>query len=137
MSRSGITMSALSQSLNFLHQNTSTVSVVYPNSATTTMVYISDKAKGDGYYGSSDGMHTAMYTATMNFVGTITMQATLASEPIEADWFNVTGTDVSYNVLNDRHTSTVDYCNFTGNFVWVRGYIAIDAGSVDSILYNH
>lgn len=130
-------MSALSQSLSFLHQNTSTVSVVYPNTATTTMVYLSDKAKGDGYYGSSDGLHTVMYTATMNFVGTMSMQATLASEPVEADWFNIANTAVSYNVLDDRYTTTVDYTNFTGNFVWVRGCIAIDAGSVDSILYNH
>ena len=31
----------------------------------------------------------------------------------------------------------IDYYNFTGNFVWVRGVVIIEAGTVNSILYNH
>jgi len=131
-------MSALSKGLEFsIYNSTSSVAVVYPNSATNTMVYNSYREKGDGYYGSSDGLHTVMYTANSNFVGTVTMQATLATAPQESDWFTVDGTTVNYTYMNMRNTSTVDCFNFTGNFVWVRGQVMIDQGVVQSILYNH
>lgn len=134
-------MSALSQSLTFIPaqsvNSTGTVSITYPNTATNTLVYYSDKVKGDGYYSASDGLHTVMYTATPTFLGTVTMQATLSIAPVEGDWFNVVGTTTSYNKFNIRDTNTVDYCNFVGNFVWVRGQVAISQGSVDSIQYNH
>lgn len=134
-------MPALSQSLLFTPANsvgtTATVAVVYPNTATTTLTYVSEKAKGDGYFGSSDGLHTVMYAASSAFVGTITMQATLATEPTSSDWFNVAGTTSTYTALNIRSTSTVDAYNFTGNFVWVRGKVQINAGSVFMVQYNH
>jgi hypothetical protein len=130
-------MPALSESLNFVVGNQNNVSVTYPNSGTSTLVYFSDKTKGDGYFNSSDGIHTVMYTATPTFVGTVTTQATLASEPTSSDWFDVSNTTVSYRVLDDRSTSTVDYFNFAGNFVWIRGKIQIDSGTVQSILINH
>lgn len=129
-------MSALSQSLTFTINNTSTVAVTYPNTATNTLIYKSSKERGDGYYGG-DGFHTVMYTATADFHGTVTMQATLAIAPTETDWFNVNGTSISYTPLDVRTTSTVDYFNFTGNFVWVRGHVAINAGTVQAIEYNH
>lgn len=134
-------MTALSQSLLFVPANsvgnTATVAVVYPNTATTTQVYLSEKSKGDGYYGASDGLHTVMYAATTEFAGTVSMQATLATDPVEADWFNVSDTSVRYTSFDVRTTSTVDMFNFTGNFVWVRGSVEIDAGSVLMIQYNH
>jgi len=135
-------MSALSQSLTFVPANsvgnTATVAVVYPNTATSTQAYISDKVKGDGYFGSSDGLHTVMYVADSLFVGTLTMQATLATSPIETDWFTVVNTAVTYTELdNERRTNTADCVNFTGNFVWVRGNVQIDAGTVLMFQYNH
>jgi hypothetical protein len=130
-------MPALSQSLLFTVNSASTVVVDYPNTGTTTMIYLSDKVKGDGYFGGSDGLHTVMYTATPTFVGTVTMQATLASEPTANDWFVISDTTTEYTALNNRTTSTVDLHNFTGNFVWIRGYIAIYDGAVSNISYNH
>ena len=130
-------MPSLSQSLSFIVNSTSTVVVDYPNTGTSTMVYISDKVKGDGYFGGSDGFHTVMYTAGPDFVGTVTMQATLASAPSEADWFNITNTTSTYRLVDARDTGTVDLRNFIGNFVWVRGHISIEQGVVSSIRYNH
>lgn len=131
-------MPALSQSLQFVnYNNTASVQVVYPNSATSVMIYKSDSVKGDGYYGSSDGFHTAMVTASMNFVGTATIQASLATAPVETDWFNVDGARVTYTVMDDRNTSTVDSFNFDGNFVWLRGVVEILDGAIESILVNH
>ncbi len=138
-------MPSLSQGLEFItYTNTASVQVVYPLFTSTqgTLVYSSIKSKGDGYYGGSDGIHTVMYTYDSNFVGTITMQATLATAPTEADWFDIadttselTETSVNYNNINV--TIQTEYRNFTGNFVWVRGHIAIDSGQVHSILLNH
>jgi hypothetical protein len=131
-------MPSLSQGLTFITYNSSSsVAVVYPNSGTGVLLYDSTPVQGDGYYGSSDGLHTVMYTATPTFVGTITMQASLATSPTETDWFTVDSTSRTYTELDTRTTSTVDYYNFTGNFVWVRGYISIESGTVESILYNH
>ncbi|WNA15948.1 hypothetical protein XaC1_305 [Xanthomonas phage XaC1] len=41
-----------------------------------------------GYYGSTTGLHTLSFTLR-NFVGRISVQATLASIPTEEDWFNI------------------------------------------------
>jgi hypothetical protein len=130
-------MPALSQSLEFVVNTTSTVSIMYPNNTSTMMVYVSDKVKGDGYYGGSDGLHTVTYTCAPTFVGTVTMQASLAAAPTDADWFTVPNTDVRYTTFNDRSTSTVDYYNFQGNYVWLRGRVAIADGAVEVIHYNH
>ena len=130
-------MPALSQGLTFLVDNTSTVYVSYPNTATGVQVYYSNRAQGDGYYGASDGVHTVMYTTTSEFDGSVSMQATLASNPTESDWFDVTNTSVSYNSMDMRDFPSVDYFNFTGNFVWVRGVVSINNGAVESIQYNH
>jgi hypothetical protein len=134
-------MSSLSQSLTFKIPNgnttTNSTQVSYLNTATGTLVFNSEKTQGDGYFGGSDGLHTVMYTATPNFVGTVSMQASLASDPGLSDWFDVANTAVSYTVLQNRTSPTVDYFNFTGNYVWIRGVVSIDAGAVESILYNH
>lgn len=131
-------MPALSQGLEFInYTGTASVAVVYPNSGTGTLIYHSFKVKGDGYYGSSDGLHTIQYSATQNFIGTMTMQASLATEPTETDWFNIANTEKIYTELDDRNTSTVDCFNFLGNFIWVRGSLSIDQGEMLSMLYNH
>src|SRR4051812_45189707 len=102
-------MSALSQSLTFNQFTTSTAEVIYPVTATTTMIYTSSRTKGDGYYGSSDGLHTVSYVAAPTFIGTITVQASLATEPTEADWFFVPGTTSTYTLFNERDDFTIDY----------------------------
>jgi len=131
-------MPSLAQSLSFItYTNTASTQVVYPNSTDTTMVYYSDPVKGDGYYSASDGLHTVMYTLDINFIGTVTMQASLASQPTEADWFELSNVSSSYNDMSNLQSTQIDYYNFTGNFVWVRGVVTIEGGTVNSILYNH
>jgi len=130
-------MPALSQGLQFpIYNSTSSVAVVYPNNTGTVQTYYSESVKGDGYYGSSDGLHTVMYTMDINFIGTVTMQASLATAPVEGDWFFVEGVTSSYTSMSNLQFTQVDYYNFTGNFVWVRGVVQISAGTA-SILYNH
>jgi hypothetical protein len=130
-------MPALSQGLQFpIYNSTSSVAVVYPNHTGTVQTYHSEPVKGDGYYGSSDGLHTVMYTMDINFIGTVTMQASLATTPVEGDWFSVDDVTSSYTSMSNLQFTQIDYYNFTGNFVWVRGVVQISAGTA-SILYNH
>jgi hypothetical protein len=97
--------------------------------------------KGDGYFGSADGLHTVTYTVTPNFEGTLTMQASLATNPVEADWFGIRDTTVEYTTPIVPATTTTNYTNFTGNFVWVRAVVHRSTtqpnGSVLFINYNH
>lgn len=115
-------------------------------SAAGTSYFISNKERGDGYYSSGDGFHTVTYKVQPSFSGTLTVQATLATSPTEADWFTVDGTTVNYVSTTSVLTTTTAYTNFTGNFVWVRAtvhrspYIWNQAdlnGSVNYINYNH
>ena len=96
--------------------------------------FVSDKAKGDGYYSQPDGVHTVAYQVSSDFNAdaTIKMQGTLATTPTEDDWFDVTGTTFTAD------TSTVtSSANFTGNYVWVRSRPqSMTAGTVNSILLN-
>lgn len=134
-------MPALSQNLVFIVPNEGSpyrsVLINYPNTGTTTLIYTSEKVKGEGYYSSGDGLHTVSITTNRYFEGTVKIQATLASEPQESDWFDVKNTSVTYAQIDVRSSNSVDLFNFTGNFVWVRGHISIDTGTVLSIDYNH
>jgi len=97
--------------------------------------FVSDKAKGDGYYSQTDGVHTVAYqvSADFNANATIKIQGSLATTPAEDDWFDVSGTTFTAD------TSTVtSSANFTGNFVWVRSKAqSVTAGTVNSILLNN
>jgi len=112
-------------------------------STTTTLDhtgFVTDKAKGDGYYSQTDGVHTVAYhpSATINDDSTIglIMQGSLATTPTEDDWFDISGTSI--NQTNIDGSTLAFSANFTGNFVWVRAKVSgMSAGSVTKILYNH
>jgi hypothetical protein len=136
-------MPALSQNLIFKIPNGATtydsVQVQYPNTGTTALIYTSDRIKGDGYFGNSGGLHTVFWSVA-EFIGTIEIQGTLASNPTESDWvaikltqpgnkfyIDTTGLVTDAGVDSTRYTSattTSKSYNFTGNFVWIRGYIS-------------
>jgi hypothetical protein len=96
--------------------------------------FVSDKAKGDGYYSQPDGVHTVAYQVSSDFNAdaTIKMQGSLATTPTEDDWFDIADTTFTAD------TSTVtSSANFTGNYVWVRSRTqSMTAGTVNSILLN-
>lgn len=86
---------------------------------------VGDKIRADGWYGSKDGLHTIQIT-TSNFRGRISIQASLATNPTEDDWFyiNLSGTQI--HLIYDCAESSTKAYNFTGNFVWVRAKIDRD-----------
>ena len=99
----------------------------------TDLDWYTTQYKGDGYYGYTDGLHTVSYKLT-GFVGIIGVQASLATSPTDADWFDILNTQ-----FGDGSTPTTisTYSNFTGNFVWVRIAITnFTAGTINRVLYN-
>ena len=99
--------------------------------------FVSDKAKGDGYYSQPDGVHTVAYQvvnrgdSTDDFHGTIKMQGSLATTPTEDDYFDISGTTYT----SDQSTTIASF-NFTGNFVWVRAKIETTNASGNGALVN-
>lgn len=85
--------------------------------------------KGDGYYGRSDGLHTVQYSYT-DFSGTIYIDATLAVNPEEEDWFVVH----EYSASEETDSKIT---SFTGNYVWIRTNVVYTAGTVNQIILNH
>jgi hypothetical protein len=140
-------MPALSSQFTFIISNggTTSTSVAIPSASTSTNVsrntFLSIPEKGDGYFSAADGVHTVTYTVTPNFAGSLSMQATLAVNPAESDWFTVNDSTVSYVTPIVPASTTTSYVNFTGNFVWVRAVVARSEdqpnGSVMFINYNH
>ena len=109
--------------------------------------YTGDSVRGDGFYGFSDGIHTVQITVA-DYIGRIYIQGTLASDPVEADWFNikVNGNDdyITYGVgAGTGVTSTIAY-TFQGNMVYLRAKVErshlslliTQVGTLSKILLN-
>ena len=104
-------------------------------STTTTLDhtgFVSDKAKGDGYYSQPDGVHTVAYQVNSALTGSIKMQGSLATTPTEDDFFDIAGTTFTAD-----QSTLISTANFTGNFVWIRAKAtSVTAGTISSILVN-
>jgi len=95
--------------------------------------FVTAKYQGDGYYSQVDGVHTVAYHVNNVMTGSVKMQGSLATDPTEDDWFDISGTTFTTN-----QSTLVSSYNFTGNFVWVRAKCTdMTAGTLNKILYNH
>ena len=131
-------MPASSETFNFVVNSTNQSQLTHPGDSTTE-TRTSDKVKGDGYYGRADGLHSIQYNVT-GFIGKIVVQASLAVEPGDSDWFTISTTE--HSNLGDSTGSDNGggsfIKNFTGNFVWVRTYVSDwTDGTIDSLILNH
>ena len=94
--------------------------------------WYSTRYQGRGFYGYSDGLHTFGYKLT-DFEGQFNIQASLATNPTEDDWFD---TGSSFGDDTSPFTGS-GFINVTGNFVWVRvAVINFTAGTINRVLYN-
>ena len=111
--------------------------------------FSSDKVKGDGYYGFSDGLHTVQWRVT-DIVGTIKIQGSLVQDPAETDWVDIDlrEADGSYSATADglisevtttsqaytTATSESRVYNLKGNFVWIRANVSsFTAGTINTV----
>lgn len=149
-------MPSLSKSFKFSVYNgigtTATSAAVayplYPIGTTGTQHFTSFQEQGAGYYGTTNGLHTLVVNTTPTFVGTATVQATLAVDPQETDWFNVDNAEFVYTTSSPGYIPPnrvgalegpirTDHVNFKGQFTWLRAKIDIDSGAVMTISYNY
>tara|TARA_A100001011_G_scaffold325200_1_gene347984 strand:+ start:1046 stop:1633 length:588 start_codon:yes stop_codon:yes gene_type:complete len=94
--------------------------------------FVSDKAKGDGYFSQPDGVHTVAYQVNSTLTGEIKMQGSLATTPTEDDFFDITGTTFTAD-----QSTLISTANFTGNFVWIRAKAtSVTDGTISSVLVN-
>lgn len=91
-----------------------------------------NKIRADAYYGFTDGLHTISIHPA-NFTGHVYIQATLAVDPAEADWFNLDLTD-STDAIEFTASSEAQARTFQGNFVYLR--IAVDRDYLGAGLDN-
>jgi hypothetical protein len=111
--------------------------VLLPNTSDELNV-TGDKVIGDSYLGFTDGLHTiAIYLN--NFTGRVFVQATLATDPQEEDWFDINLITnqfsneqfVQFPLDPNNPTGTdgdtgVEAFTFIGNFVFLRAGITRD-----------
>lgn len=93
--------------------------------------YSGEKAKGDGQFGQTDGLHTVSAKLT-NFQGRIYIEASIESDPQEADWFPLRLTDTTvykqYPVgsptgANGLGDTVTEAWTFRANILWVRARV--------------
>jgi len=94
--------------------------------------YSGEKVKADGYYGQTDGLHTVSASLT-NFVGRLHLEASLATEPTEGDWFPIYLTsgnsfrqypvDLAPSGTNGLGDTTVEAWTFRANILWLRARV--------------
>ena len=97
------------------------------------MSYTGDKARGDGFYGYADGLHTISFHVN-NFTGRIYLEATLMENPTELDWFEI-ALNITNNYLQFSTDSTCAGVSFVGNFVYVR--VRVDRSYQVNQVYTH
>lgn len=90
-----------------------------------------ERAKGPGYHRKDNALQTAMFDFS-DFTGTVKLQATLALDPKNTDWFDIDLTEFVGDQANTTYIS-----NFYGNFVWIRAAYNVQGGSINEIRYNH
>jgi hypothetical protein len=124
---------------------------LYPIGTTGTQEFTSFKDQGAGYYGTTNGLHVLTITNTPTFVGTATIQATLATDPTEDDWFDVEGAEFVYTVNSPGYIAPSNtganpnigqnlrsaYVSFTGQFTWIRSHVLINSGAIIKLSYNY
>ena len=124
---------------------------MYPIYTEGTKEFTSGVETGAGQYGTTNGLHVVTISTTPTFVGTATMQATLATAPVEADWFDIDSAKFEYttahpdyiapnntgaNPLRGHHLR-IDHTSFIGQFTWLRTHVTIDSGAITRLSYNY
>jgi hypothetical protein len=135
--------------VNTQTQTTITMPQIYQGQPTfnRTLTFTSEPQPGAGYYNIPAGLHTVTYTIAGAFKGACTIQATLTTDPTEADWFDVYNTNVQFDgtettgstglgTTSISNPSYTQYATFVGNFTWIRGRVDIAQGSMMGIRYN-
>lgn len=124
---------------------------------------VGEKIRADSYFGRTDGIHTVQVVVN-DFTGSFGIQGTLATEPVEADWFDI-NLNANQNVSSaspkitfptnpampsgqNGDNATLAF-TFVGNFVFLRAILdrstipeppalgtTTDLGQIDRVLLS-
>lgn len=106
-------------------------SVTIMSASGTDMNKYSDVAKGDSYYGYTDGLHTIQVIYNQ-YVGRFRIQATLSLDPTEEDWFDIIPEITTGKAWNPQGfvqwnanapINKSEAYTFRGNYTFVRCYM--------------
>lgn len=87
------------------------------------------RRKAPGYYTQGANLQTLGYFLSA-FTGKIVVEASLASEPTDSDWFTINTYDATTGSPITRNFSV----NANGNFVWVRANVVnFSAGTITKL----
>jgi hypothetical protein len=90
--------------------------------------WFSDAVKAADYYRGRGGVQTIGFSVT-GFQGTITIEATLDTDPDSADWFNT----LTYGNAQSATTQVISQA-VTGNFTWLRARVEdFDSGTINTV----
>lgn len=98
--------------------------------------FVADPQKAANYYRGRGGLQTVRFAVT-NFIGAITIQATLDTDPVAARWFTVYeyGDD---SANQDGSTTETLSINVRGNFTWLRAAISnFQTGTIDQVTASY
>jgi hypothetical protein len=89
--------------------------------------FVTDSVTAANYYGGQGALQTLTYQL-QNFVGNVTVQATLNDQQASAPWF-----DIDNYTANSSATGTFT-ATVLGNFSWIRAEITeFSAGNIQAI----
>jgi len=90
--------------------------------------WFSNAVKAADYYRGRGGVQTIGFSVS-GFQGTITIEATLDTDPDSAAWFNT----LEYGNANTVITQSISE-SIVGNFTWLRARVeSFDAGTINTV----
>lgn len=116
----------------------------------TTLDLYSKPIRAAGFYGLGSRKHSAAYVIEGAFRGSVMIQVSIAPNPNESNWIDLTSTRIVYNGTEttggagisggfsgavSRPTKT-DLREFTGNYAWIRAKLTIGQGTLQAIKIN-
>lgn len=94
----------------------------------SSQLFYSDPVTAAGYYAGQGALQTITYRL-QDFVGKITIQASLNGLTEQAKWFDIDSYGDGIDVITGTHPVSV-----TGNFVWLRARVEFfDAGTIQAV----
>jgi hypothetical protein len=90
--------------------------------------WVSDAVKAADYYRGRGSVQTMGFSVT-GFAGTITIEATLDTDPDSAGWFRT----ITYGDASTVTTQSISEA-VVGNFTWLRARVEqFDSGTINSV----
>lgn len=87
--------------------------------------FYGNAAPAANYYNGQGNLQTVAYRFT-NFVGIVTVQATLQDSPDQSSWFDIDHYGDGSTIITDYHPVSV-----TGNFAHLRAHVTqFDSGTI-------